>query len=148
MNLENRIKPKRSECQNIVANEMTSGMTCRRKGPWPPKHFETFLYSPTYPNSSWESLILQKRKRKKKGEKKEKKKKRKKMGCLAKFDLSFKKKKKKYDYCGCYLCLTKLYTKSIYSTIRLLLWLYLYIELYILLLRTYQNSIWELKCRI
>jgi len=63
MNLENRIKPKRGECQNIVANEMTSGMrmTCRRKGPWPPKHFETFLYSPTYPNFSWESLILPKK---------------------------------------------------------------------------------------
>ena len=148
MNLENRIKPKRGECQNIVANEMTSGMTCRRKGPWPPKHFETFLYSPTYPNSSWESLILQKRKRKKKGKKKRRRRKERRWDVWQNLIYPLKKKKMKYDYCGCYLCLTKLYTKSIYSTIRLLLWLYLYIELYILLLRTYQNSIWELKCRI
>ena len=148
MNLENRIKPKRGECQNIVANEMTSGMTCRRKGPWPPKHFETFLYSPTYPNSSWESLILQKRKRKKKGKKKRRRRKERRWDVWQNLIYPFFKKKMKYDYCGCYLCLTKLYTKSIYSTIRLLLWLYLYIELYILLLRTYQNSIWELNCRI
>ena len=108
------------------------------------KLFYTHLLIQSLVGKVWFS----KKEKEKKGEKKEKKKKRKKMGCLAKFDLSFKKKKMKYDYCGCYLCLTKLYTKSICSTIRLLLWLYLYIELYILLLRTYQNSIWELKCRI